>query len=387
MSDEIDRESDDIFIDIKYKIDKLNKCIFENTNELNQVVIEIENRVEVLVVKYHKELSDIETEIAYIKGIKITHLKVKSYFEELGIKDNDFEDYHKILIEKINKLLITEDIEYYTLKYNEIEDRINQINASLNKYIDYKIKYKVNELEEALKYINIYNADIAKYEDTVSLSEKIIRISEELIGYYNYYFSKNQLVQLNQSLDIYEKKAKILSNIENTYFNIDKNSRNIVELQTRRILTTYEATIRRIYKYLNPNLKFNEFNFKIDSSNPKNNRMILEVVGLNGSKMNPAYSFSSAQNNVLAISIFLSFALTQKWSGLNSIFMDDPIQNMDDININNFVDVLRNVINKTDKQIFISTHDERIYNFIKNKTQSYVQSFEFQDYGKIKSGM
>lgn len=104
----------------------------------------------------------------------------------------------------------------------------------------------------------------------------------------------------------------------------------------------------------------------------------------NHKKHSPSYIFSSAQNNVLALSIFLSFAIKQQWSNLDSIFLDDPIQNMDDINIHSFVDLVRSIQKQTNKQFFISTHDDRIYNFMLNKFgKNNVHTFEYQDYGVL----
>lgn len=47
------------------------------------------------------------------------------------------------------------------------------------------------------------------------------------------------------------------------------------------------------------------------------------------------------------------------------IFIDDPVQTMDDINLSSFIDVLRKEF--TDKQIFLSTHEEDKKNYIAYK--------------------
>lgn len=57
--------------------------------------------------------------------------------------------------------------------------------------------------------------------------------------------------------------------------------------------------------------------------------------------VNPAFTFSKAQVNIVAISIFLSMALRQQCTKLNTILLDDPMQSMDDLNIISFIDVLR----------------------------------------------
>jgi DNA repair exonuclease SbcCD ATPase subunit len=81
------------------------------------------------------------------------------------------------------------------------------------------------------------------------------------------------------------------------------------------------------------------------------------------------YILSSAQSNVLALSIFLGFALQQRWSELEQILIDDPIQNMDDINILSLIDIIRGLyLDSTfSKQLIISTHDNKVAELFRRK--------------------
>lgn len=385
LSEEINKESDEQFIDTKLRINVLNEAIAGESIKLQQIIQIISIKVKDLTLEYDKKLANEKAIIDSNEIIKLEYGKVKNYLEDLNIDINDAKTYCGVLKNEIDGLKIEEDIEYYRVKFDDIINKISTTSKSISIYINLKQKYKIEKKEDITTLIKKCNEVIEEYNGLVLTQDKIIKLSEELNQYYINYFSKTRLMKLNQTLKQFQKEYDALVFIEQEFTRLDQNARVVIEKQTKKTLDSYEETIKRIYKYLNPNLIFDDFNFKIDDSNAKNNRMILEVTGLNGYKMNPAYSFSSAQNNVLAISIFLSFALTQRWSNLGSIFMDDPIQNMDDININNFVDILRNIIKKTNKQIFISTHDERIYNFIRNKFSMCVQTFEFKDYGKIRT--
>src|SRR6185295_1071029 len=55
----------------------------------------------------------------------------------------------------------------------------------------------------------------------------------------------------------------------------------------------------------------------------------------------PRFFLSSAQGNVLGLSIFLSLASQQRWSPLEVILMDDPVQHLDDLDAVAFLDNLR----------------------------------------------
>jgi len=78
----------------------------------------------------------------------------------------------------------------------------------------------------------------------------------------------------------------------------------------------------------------------------------------------PRFFLSSAQANILALSIFLSFAGRQQWSRLDTILLDDPVQHLDDLDAVAFLDNLRSAaLGKfcPKKQIIVSTCDQNLY--------------------------
>lgn len=75
----------------------------------------------------------------------------------------------------------------------------------------------------------------------------------------------------------------------------------------------------------------------------------------------PLRYFSEAQANVLALSVFLSNVLQQRWSKMTSVFMDDPVQNMDDLNSNAFIDTIRALTTSAGRQFVVATCDPHLY--------------------------
>jgi len=57
--------------------------------------------------------------------------------------------------------------------------------------------------------------------------------------------------------------------------------------------------------------------------------------------VSPPAFFSDAQMNSLAITVFLAGALRQRWSGFKTILIDDPVQQMDEMNVYAFIDLIR----------------------------------------------
>ena len=78
----------------------------------------------------------------------------------------------------------------------------------------------------------------------------------------------------------------------------------------------------------------------------------------------PRFFLSSAQANVLALSMFLSLAGKQNWSKLETILLDDPVQHLDDLDAVAFLDNLRAMALGgfgPKKQIIVSTCDKNLY--------------------------
>jgi len=77
------------------------------------------------------------------------------------------------------------------------------------------------------------------------------------------------------------------------------------------------------------------------------------------------YTLSSGQLSGVLLSFSLALNKVFRSNGLNAIFIDDPVQCMDDINIVSFVELLRNEF--TGSQLLISTHEKSFANYISYK--------------------
>ncbi len=78
----------------------------------------------------------------------------------------------------------------------------------------------------------------------------------------------------------------------------------------------------------------------------------------------PRFYLSSAQANILALAIFLSFSSGPNWSNLGTLLLDDPVQHMDDLDALAFVDCLRGIgLGRfgASKQVVVTTCDRNLY--------------------------
>jgi hypothetical protein len=79
----------------------------------------------------------------------------------------------------------------------------------------------------------------------------------------------------------------------------------------------------------------------------------------------PHAVLSSSQVNVLALSIFLALNIGIPKPPLPIAMLDDPLQNLDDINLLGLVDLLRRA--KGQRQLLVSTHDARFGSLLARK--------------------
>lgn len=132
-------------------------------------------------------------------------------------------------------------------------------------------------------------------------------------------------------------------------------------------LANYGPFIGNLYKRLSAHPIFGSIRVTVDTQ-AEEIRMAADVNELASpylkhprQELAPLQYFNEAQANVLALSVFLSNAFQQSWSRLNSVFMDDPVQNMDDLNSNAFVDTLRALASSAGRQFVVATCDQRLY--------------------------
>jgi exonuclease SbcC len=97
----------------------------------------------------------------------------------------------------------------------------------------------------------------------------------------------------------------------------------------------------------------------------------IRFVANNNSEQDIINTTSSGQ--LAGIVIALTLTLNRIYSkNLNSIFIDDPVQSMDDINMISLIELLRNDFK--DKQFFVSTHEDEIEKYILYKYMKHAKS-------------
>ncbi|MFY1875043.1 AAA family ATPase [Achromobacter xylosoxidans] len=84
---------------------------------------------------------------------------------------------------------------------------------------------------------------------------------------------------------------------------------------------------------------------------------------------------STGQRSAYALSMFLAMNAQVK-AGPKVILLDDPISHIDDLNALSFLDYLRNLVIKSDRQVFFATADEKIAGLFVHKFSFLGEEFQ-----------
>jgi DNA repair protein SbcC/Rad50 len=150
----------------------------------------------------------------------------------------------------------------------------------------------------------------------------------------------------------------------------------------------YTKLINAIYRKIDPHPDFKEVQFVCEFPDGEKPRLHVLVSDGDSDTIAPNLYFSAAQTNILSLSIFLARALHVKVNGKEAgcIFIDDPIQSMDSINVLSTIDLLRTLSKKFDRQIILSTHDRNFFELLRKKIpeREYGSKFiELESFGKV----
>lgn len=295
--------------------------------------------------------------------------KLNSKLETLNVAKN-----HQINISSLENQKITFEITIDNLKKtlkNKEYSNVEKFNARLKKRNTYLVQVKSVLLDNKKLYkersIDVeillgYKVDLVRplsslYNECVlNISNLKKRLAEVEVfnGEYLEYEKNRNIIKIQEGASKEKGAAKLkLHYIQN---NIDELERYVEEinktigLEALSFLNKENSTVQQLYRYLNPMVSSKGLKF-IAEDEGLTIKISDKISNINN-EVNAQYVLSSGQLNVLALSIFLAVNNSTN-TNLNLIAIDDPIQNMDDINQFSVCDILSNL----NRQLVFSTHD------------------------------
>ncbi|WP_211656157.1 AAA family ATPase [Planococcus alpniumensis] len=332
---------DSISKNIQFDLKLFNKSKNEIVKIQNGLIEEVQS-IEAIIGEKSK-LASLENDFKTL--LENLNLK-KSEGEvevELEFKKNSL--YRKIrridkLIEKINQdiILIKKDRDIVSLHISSI-NRLEGFSHNNKEFaiINRQLKNELSNLENKFLLLSqIKELSIKKNEKRGGL--------QRLLSY------EETEKELIMDIKTWKEKGEELD----TYI---KGLTAKVGIQALDFLNDPHSKIQQYYRYLNPMPTTNgNIHFLTENSDDSKRGLTITIPYKknNGNQefMNARYTLSSAQLNTLAIAIFLVANDSQDVGILDFVAIDDPIQNMDDVNQYTMCDILGDI----NKQLLFSTH-------------------------------
>ncbi|MFH4964757.1 hypothetical protein V8G69_07105 [Gaetbulibacter sp. M235] len=350
----IGKESKYLEDDKKYL--KISNWLVQNLTSNDKSKIGLENKIQQISSK----IKEIKDEISKSENLIQKYQKELSQLtqEKLVKSETDFQNSKRSIELKIEEYA-------YFLKDKFDVDIFNFDNKSLNQFL--------NEKETNLKF------ELQKCTALKESFSKLEKYAENIYPFLQSEIAKEGLIKKEKELSFIEKKV--------TPFLINEKRKTKEEIDERIRDFFYENLTNEIYRKIDPHPDFKEVQFKADfeSNSPRLDVFVTDLS--NKTNLIPNLYFSTAQVNILSLSIFLASALNSK--EYDCIFIDDPIQSMDSINVLSTIDLLRGIIVNQNKQIILSTHDENFFNLLKKKIPNNIYKSKFlelESFGKLRKG-
>lgn len=372
----------------------------------NRLKNNLDTKLNILTCNYKSMLRK-----RHLFEMQINQYEIKLEKDDLNINKFDYDqknmlydnlyrkyelDYSYILLK--DRILLNKNEE--NKLYNVIKILEENINSNLDA-ANYNLESMSNEKKEIEEKFNTYSIQIKKYKQEYSELSKATIISEAALNKKR--IEIEEKMKLNVSIAgkvslIKEllNKVKIDSSISHVKDKLINKEKEIIKVEAAfrkidnlyiEIKNKFQKTVSRTFNEVLSNDIFskieahpimNKIDFDISLAQDGSPELkILVSDNNNDDQYLPEWYFSSAQLNALALSMFLSKAISKIDTPLNTLFIDDPIGHFDDINVISFIDVIRSINERSDFQIVLSTHDESIYKLMKMKLSDEFYSSKF----------
>ncbi|WP_448698132.1 hypothetical protein ACFGVR_15025 [Mucilaginibacter sp. AW1-3] len=396
--------------------DEYRATLNSRLNDANKGLATLKVQIEALQKVIRGYLLDIETNNVALEGLSAqlkaltldgVYREVSQYFEKNypGITPNK-----ETLDQELSKIKML--IDSLKSQGGELEKQQKSSKEKLSGYQKDQLEGNLRQLKIQLKVleqqINTFEFYV-KNDGSVDLVTKesieaaILKVQHALVEDDRITQEVTLIQQLIENILPYlrfekakvsfdELKIRILF-LENTLKKeLEKERKKVGEhLHSEIKAFFYEDLINELYAKIDPHPDYKKIKFMCDFKEDKPKLNVCVCTEGKDELLIPNLYFSTAQLNILSLSIFLAKALNVQDDNMmpvDCIFIDDPIQSMDSINILSTIDLIRSLVVNYEKQIIISTHDENFYNLLQKKIPAGLfksKFIELETFGKVKT--
>jgi len=389
----------------KLELERKNRALGKNLINFKMLLIELgeeetvsEQVLRTRLAKYSKNAADFHRNLAMNQAAAIRG-EVKQIESQIQALE---EDVHRTRLEDIRReirqlSLGVKDIlsDHQLMNKNDIQTQIDQKTKDL-KYLKNRLEQLFDKNQNRsilLQRVDEIDANLAKME-SILISQRSLDdhapshlaiLSDLNLNNQKEYYSLSSNADdlsklfgvltaqersdtLNNTMEMYERQQKKWLACYNHFDLMNTKLSKISYTGLQKGLDEYGPLINHVYLKFTRHDYFSELVLDpIMSKKGRRRDLYLRLKSYSGDEQyTPASYLSEAQLNILALSIFLTRVIYQNISALETIFIDDPIQQMDDLNAAAFVDVMLG-LSQIGKQIIITTCNHDFYRLVTHK--------------------
>jgi exonuclease SbcC len=310
----------------------------------------------------------------------------KERLAQLDKEEKDLrEKIHQLTasLSDFNELKLTEDLKALELALADYRRRVSQFDRFIREQLEAGFK-----AEDSGRIKEIFEKVRKELETTIAQNQALDEVYKKIDGLKNNVLPFLKYKQNEQA--IASLKGELLvqqSMVDEALQNEKGRISNFIDTQVESFF--YEELINQLYRKIDPHPEYKKIKFKCDFNGDKP-KLNVFVVDHEDAYIIPNLYFSTAQMNILSLSIFLAKALNARDDQgvpINCIFIDDPIQSLDSINILSTIDLIRSIVLNFEKQVILSTHDENFFFLLQKKMPADLfnaKYLELETFGKVK---
>ena len=283
-----------------------------------------------------------------------------------------------------NELKLAEDVKTLESALADYRHRVNQFDRFIRENLEAGFKTEDHQRIQEIfdKVLKQLDNDIAQNQALDEAYQKIEGLKNNVVPFLKYQQNEQAIALLKEELLLQQ------SVVDEALKNEKGRISNFIDTQVESFF--YEELINQLYRKIDPHPEYKKIKFKCDFNGDKP-KLNVFVADHEDAYIIPNLYFSTAQMNILSLSIFLAKALNARDDQgvpINCIFIDDPIQSLDSINILSTIDLIRSIVLNFEKQVILSTHDENFFFLLQKKMPVDLfnaKYLELETFGKVKA--
>ncbi len=380
---------------INAKKENILKQIETKKKELEDLQLKL-TKIEQVIVDFLKQRSGLEGELRVAESKKkqlserLEVIKKEALALQVSLGEAEEIRQKEIDLNKNSLDRLIKQIKMLRDKSQNLDKEITNISAEINintkelERKEQKIKESANFVEKVENLIKELNLDRNITEQELLITKENLRnelsrlrsLQKDVTNFEIALDSamhsatlnkaKQNLTYINKKIESLKKEQFQFKDLQAYFLSIKKELESIRNNSLKEYTKKYGPLSSVIQGRLRTPYGFGKMKLRTEKGD-----IIIEVERGKKELISPSDYFSASQINIVALSLFLSAALTQTWSIFAPILLDDPVTHFDDLNAYSFIDLIRGLVLSEElekgHQFIISTCEDRLFRLMKQK--------------------